>query len=76
MQHVGMNVPRYPLLAMLGLIPMAFPKAIGAEVRRPLAIVVIRGLISPPYLTLFVLPAIYLLVERRRRARISVPANG
>ncbi len=64
------------LLAMLGLIPMALSKAIGAEVQRPLVIVVIGGLISTTFLTLVVLPAIYLLVDRRRSARISVPANG
>jgi cobalt-zinc-cadmium resistance protein CzcA len=64
------------LLAMLGLIPMALSKAIGAEVQRPLAIVVIGGLISATFLTLFVLPAIYLLVERRHNARITAPAKG
>jgi cobalt-zinc-cadmium resistance protein CzcA len=36
-------------LAMLGLIPMALSKAIGAEVRRPLAVVVIGGLIPPRF---------------------------
>jgi len=53
------------LLAMLGLIPMALSKAIGAEVQRPLAVVVIGGLISATLLTLFVLPTVYLLAERR-----------
>jgi cobalt-zinc-cadmium resistance protein CzcA len=56
------------LLAMLGLIPMALSRAIGAEVQRPLAVVVIGGLISATALTLFVLPAIYLLFEDRPKA--------
>ncbi len=46
---------------------MAFSKAIGAEVRKPLAVVVIGGLISAMLLTLFVLPTIYLLFESRSR---------
>ncbi|HEX7607487.1 MAG TPA: efflux RND transporter permease subunit, partial [Usitatibacter sp.] len=47
------------LLAMLGLLPMALSHAIGAETQRPLAIVVIGGLISATILTLFVLPTLY-----------------
>jgi cobalt-zinc-cadmium resistance protein CzcA len=58
------------LLAMLGLIPMALSKSIGAEVQKPLAIVVIGGLLSATILTLFVLPAIYLLFEEK-----AAPAN-
>ncbi|HET9470963.1 MAG TPA: efflux RND transporter permease subunit, partial [Usitatibacter sp.] len=47
------------LLAMLGLTPMALSHAIGAETQRPLAVVVIGGLISATLLTLFVLPTLY-----------------
>jgi cobalt-zinc-cadmium resistance protein CzcA len=47
------------LLAMLGLLPMALSHAIGSETQRPLAIVVIGGLISATLLTLFVLPTLY-----------------
>ena len=46
------------LLAMLGLLPMALSQGIGAETQRPLALVVIGGLISATVLTLFVLPAL------------------
>jgi len=53
------------LLAMLGLFPMALSHAIGAETQRPLAIVVIGGLISATLLTLLVLPAAYLWVVKR-----------
>jgi cobalt-zinc-cadmium resistance protein CzcA len=52
------------LLAMLGLLPMALSHSIGAETQRPLAIVVIGGLLSATVLTLIVLPVLYLLFER------------
>ena len=47
------------LLAMLGLLPMALSTGIGAETQRPLALVVIGGLISATLLTLFVLPTLW-----------------
>jgi len=49
------------LLAMLGLLPMALSHGIGSEVQRPLAVVIIGGLVSATGLTLFVLPALYLM---------------
>jgi cobalt-zinc-cadmium resistance protein CzcA len=52
------------LLAMLGLLPMALSHAIGAETQRPLAVVVIGGLISATILTLFVLPTLYCSVAK------------
>jgi cobalt-zinc-cadmium resistance protein CzcA len=55
------------LVAMLGFMPMAFSVSEGAEVQRPLATVVIGGLITSTLLTLVVLPAIYLLAHRPRR---------
>jgi cobalt-zinc-cadmium resistance protein CzcA len=61
------------LLAMLGLLPMALSHGIGAETQRPLAIVIIGGLVSATLLTLLVLPSIYLVLERRRRA-VKVPS--
>ena len=54
------------LLAMLGLLPMALSKGIGSEVQKPLATVIIGGLISAMFLTLIVLPVLYTLFERRR----------
>lgn len=51
------------LLAMLGLLPMALSHAIGSETQRPLAVVVIGGLISATILTLVVLPTLYLLAS-------------
>ena len=53
------------LLAMLGLLPMALSHGIGSETQRPLAIVIIGGLVSATLLTLMVLPTLYLVIERR-----------
>jgi len=47
------------LLAALGLLPMALSRDIGAETQRPLALVVIGGLVSATLLTLIVLPVLY-----------------
>jgi cobalt-zinc-cadmium resistance protein CzcA len=47
------------LLAMLGLLPMALSHGIGSETQRPLAVVIIGGLVSATLLTLIVLPALY-----------------
>ena len=57
------------LLAMLGLLPMALSHSIGAETQRPLAIVIIGGLVSATFLTLVVLPVLYLVANRQKRAR-------
>lgn len=54
------------LVASLGFIPMAVATGTGAEVQRPLATVVIGGLITSTILTLFVLPAICDLVMRKQ----------
>ena len=55
-----------PLVASLGFVPMAIATGTGAEVQRPLATVVIGGLITATALTLFVLPAILKLVFSTR----------
>ncbi len=52
------------LLAMLGLLPMALSHGIGSETQKPLAIVIIGGLVSATLLTLIVLPVLYLLFTR------------
>jgi len=51
------------LVASLGFIPMALNTGIGSEVQRPLATVVIGGIISSTILTLFVLPALYRILH-------------
>jgi cobalt-zinc-cadmium resistance protein CzcA len=53
------------LVASLGFVPMAFNTGIGAEVQRPLATVVIGGLISSTILTLIVLPILYSIMGSR-----------
>jgi cobalt-zinc-cadmium resistance protein CzcA len=57
------------LVASLGFVPMAFNVGAGAEVQRPLATVVIGGVISSTLLTLLVLPALYLIVHRSASSR-------
>lgn len=52
-------------VAAIGFLPMALSTGTGAEVQKPLATVVIGGLITSTILTLFVLPALYTLVSRR-----------
>ncbi|GIV49578.1 MAG: acriflavine resistance protein B [Candidatus Kapaibacterium sp.] len=62
-------------VASLGFLPMALSTSPGAEVQRPLATVVIGGLVSATLLTLVVLPVLYIAIERRRerkeRTRVS-----
>ena len=54
------------LVASLGFVPMALNTGTGAEIQRPLATVVIGGIVSSTLLTLIVLPALYLLVHHRK----------
>ena len=54
------------LVASVGFIPMAISTGAGAEIQRPLASVVIGGLVSSTFLTLFVLPTVYAWVEEWR----------
>jgi cobalt-zinc-cadmium resistance protein CzcA len=63
------------LVASLGFVPMALAIGAGAEVQRPLATVVIGGVLSSTVLTLFVLPALYRLVHRAVESRDAI-ANG
>ncbi len=55
------------LVASLGFLPMALGHGSGAEVQKPLATVVIGGLISATLLTLFVLPTLYAQLAKRVR---------
>jgi len=59
------------LVASLGFLPMALAHGRGAEVQRPLATVVIGGIISSTALTLLVLPVLYRTFHRKERARGS-----
>lgn len=53
------------LVASLGFVPMALATGTGAEVQRPLATVVIGGILSSTMLTLLVLPVLYRIVHRK-----------
>lgn len=63
------------LVAGLGFVPMALSQAPGSEVQRPLATVVIGGLLSSTALTLLLLPAIYAWVVRREDTASSPAAS-
>jgi cobalt-zinc-cadmium resistance protein CzcA len=64
----------------VGFIPMALATGLGAEVQRPLATVVIGGVISSTLLTLLVLPVLYCLLHSRRnidkQKEIGIPGGG
>ena len=58
-------------VASLGFLPMALSNGAGAEVQKPLATVVIGGLMIATFLTLFVLPILYIIFERTGKVKIS-----
>jgi cobalt-zinc-cadmium resistance protein CzcA len=62
-------------VASLGFLPMAIATSAGAEVQKPLATVVIGGLISSTILTLFVLPCLYVYFERIRFGKPEAVPN-
>ncbi len=64
------------LVASLGFVPMALATGPGAEVQRPLATVVIGGIISSTFLTLVLLPVLYEWVEGRRKNAHGPEAGG
>lgn len=59
------------LVASLGFVPMAISAGTGAEVQRPIATVVIGGLVSATLLTLLVLPALYRLFHREKEGQLK-----
>ncbi len=61
-------------VASLGFLPMAFSSGSGAEVQKPLATVVIGGLITATFLTLVVLPILYLIFSSKRKMKPAIPA--
>ena len=64
------------LVASLGFVPMAIATGPGAEVQRPLATVVIGGILSSTALTLLVLPALYRMFHRPARRKDGEPATA
>ena len=63
------------LVASMGFLPMALSTSAGAEVQRPLATVVIGGLMTSTALTLFVLPTLYVWEERLRERWLSTGSS-
>lgn len=61
------------LIALLGMLPMALSRGVGSEVQRPLALVIVGGMVSAVILTLLVLPVLYETIERWFPAEVTVP---
>ncbi|MGA2870157.1 MAG: efflux RND transporter permease subunit, partial [Verrucomicrobiota bacterium] len=59
-----------------GLLPAALSHSVGSDVQRPLATVIVGGLITATALTLLVLPAAYYVVERRVDTKKGRPAGA
>jgi multidrug efflux pump len=57
------------LAALFGALPLAFGRGIGSELRRPLGITIMGGLIVSQMLTLYTTPVIYLLMDKLRFLR-------
>jgi cobalt-zinc-cadmium resistance protein CzcA len=77
---MGTKVRLRPVLmtafvASLGFLPMALSNGAGAEVQRPLATVVIGGLMIATFLTLFVLPVLYILFENIKPKKMKLNAG-
>ncbi|MBK1440352.1 CusA/CzcA family heavy metal efflux RND transporter [Parapedobacter sp. ISTM3] len=63
-------------VASLGFLPMALSNTAGAEVQRPLATVVIGGLLTATFLTLFILPLLYVVFDGGKRRRSGVAGTA
>ncbi|UKN01967.1 CusA/CzcA family heavy metal efflux RND transporter [Paracrocinitomix mangrovi] len=63
------------LTDILGFLPMAISTSAGAEVQQPLATVVIGGMMTATFLTLFILPILYNWTERREEKKISMKSS-
>jgi cobalt-zinc-cadmium resistance protein CzcA len=55
------------LVALLGMVPAAIARGIGSDIQRPMATVIIGGLISTLFLAIVAMPSIYYLVSRNRK---------
>ena len=64
------------MVACVGLVPAAFSTGIGSQVQRPLALVVVGGMLLTPALVLIVLPVLILMFSRRRAAPPQDTADG
>src|SRR5215207_1135867 len=76
----GTNTRLRPVLmtaavASLGFLPMALSHGAGAEVQRPLATVVIGGLLTATFLTLFVLPVLYIRFQKKGKQGLATVSS-
>jgi len=63
------------IAALLGGVPLALSRGVGAELRRPLGIAIVGGLIVSQALTLFTTPVIYLYLDRLRAWTLRARGN-
>jgi multidrug efflux pump len=64
------------LAALLGALPLAFAFGTGSELRRPLGIAIVGGLVVSQMLTLYTTPVVYLALERLAGRRLAIPRPG
>lgn len=74
-QHRFRPVLMTATVAILGLLPASIATGIGSDVQRPLATVIVYGLLFSTIITLFVLPALYYLIEKKWGANYTTPKD-
>jgi multidrug efflux pump len=63
------------LSTIIGIVPIALGLGAGAESRRPLGVAVVGGMLSSTFLTLYLVPAFYVLIDRLIPARKTQPST-
>ncbi|HHE37470.1 MAG TPA: hypothetical protein ENL20_02730 [Candidatus Cloacimonetes bacterium] len=70
-KRVIMKKEHFAITTIMGMLPMAPSKSEGSELKSPMALTVIGGLISAAFFTLFVIPVIYSLVDRKKKEKVE-----
>jgi preprotein translocase subunit SecF len=63
------------LTTVLGMVPLAFFPGEGAETMQPICLTIVGGLLSGAFMTLFVSPVLYSLLNKRREKRFNDPQS-